>query len=181
MYINDELLELIDNNDLDRSEALLFAFAVTYDSQFNTLNSLISSGIITSETEPKYRINLCTHNIESGSIQLKVPLFVHNNKNDSFIEFIKQLGQNHMTSKGHKNNQKNYTIVTNDAETKSAFDNVIAAIKNNDGNVDKDKLIKVVTKYYEETELPLKLEKYLRTALFTDYITSDDLDISNMI
>ena len=46
MFINDELLELIDNNDLDKSEALLFAFAVTYDSQFNTLNSLISSGII---------------------------------------------------------------------------------------------------------------------------------------
>lgn len=181
MFINDELLKLIDNNNLDRSEALLFAFAVTYDKEFNTLNSLISSGIITSETEPKYRINLCNHDIEQGSIQLRVPMFVHNNKNDSFIEFIKELGKNHMTSKGHKNNQKNYTIVTNDAETKSAYDSVISAIKNNDGSVDKDKLIKVVTKYYEETELPLKLEKYLRTALFTDYITSDDLDISNMI
>lgn len=185
MFINKELVEYIEQQGLDVNEALFFCFAVEYDNPYNLMDVIHNSDLINAANEPIYRINLCEHDIENGKYKLKLPLFKSSNNdnvNNEFLNFITTLSKNNMTVRGHRNNQRDYAVITNDEATKLIFNQLISTIRNQyNGNIDIDKLVRKTVNYYETVDMPVKLDKFLSTFAYTYYISEDSQAKDKMI
>ena len=184
MFINKELVEYIEQQGLDVNEALFFCFAVEYDNPYNLMDVIHNSDLINAANEPIYRINLCEHDIENGKYKLKLPLFKSSNNdnvNNEFLNFITTLSKNNMTVRGHRNNQRDYAVITNDENTKTVFNQLVQTIKNQFNTFDMNKFIRKVVSYYESVEMPVKLDKFISTYGYSYYITEDSQAKDTMI
>lgn len=158
--ISNELLELIEQMP-DKSLALLFCLAVEYE----LLDVMIDSGVINSENEKYYRINLCQVN-EDGKLILRVPLFGKLVDNTSeFYLYIEKLIQRGMTLTGFGFNMQEYTVLTTDSETQDNFVRVKLSID----NFDVDRLVDVTVKYYQQTVKAKGLKSFLAKDAITAY------------
>ena len=180
MYINKQLLEEIKNNNVDVAEALFFAYAVEFQ-DYGLLDVIINSQIITDMNEPLYRINLCTHDVENGRLQLKYPLFVNSNTESFFLEYLSLLGKNGMKTRGHTNNEVQYAVLTNDMTTQSNFYKLSKSISEHTGTFDLQRLVDKTIDYYSNVQMPVKLDKFLSTYAYIAYTTEDDERKSRMI
>lgn len=181
MFINKELVDFIEKQGLDVSEALMFCFAVEYDKEYGLMDIIHNSDLIDATNEPIYRINLCDHDIENGKYKLKHSLFSNQTQSNEFLEFITLLSKNNMTARGHKNNQRDYAVITNDENTKTIFNQLAQTIKNQYQSFDIHKFVRKVVNYYETVEMPVKLDKFISTFGYSYYITDDNNVKDNMI
>lgn len=184
MFINKELVDYIEQQGLDVNEALFFCFAVEYDNPYNLMDVIHNSDLINAANEPIYRINLCEHDIENGKYKLKLPLFNFNDNkvNNEFLNFITLLSKNNLTVRGHRNNQRDYAVITNDENTKTIFNQLLNTIRNQyNGNVNIDRLVSKTVNYYESVDMPVKLDKFLSTFAYTYYIQEDSEAKDKMI
>lgn len=181
MSINKELVSFIEQQGLDVSEALMFCFAVEYDKEYGLMDVIHNSDLIDATNEPIYRINLCEHDIENGKYKLKHSLFSTAHNTSEFLEFITLLSKNNMTARGHKNNQRDYAVITNDENTKTVFNQLVQTIKNQFNTFDMNKFIRKVVSYYESVEMPVKLDKFISTYGYSYYITDDSQAKDTMI
>lgn len=159
MVLNPELLVQIEKDGLNKTEALLFCFALEY----NLDMSILQSKIMNEENEMFYRINLTDRDIESNNYKLKIPLFLSEDYSENFRWFIKELKSKGFTSNGHPNNQVKYSVIDTSESTKQAFNRFYYS------EIDLNKLVNCVVDYYSRTEMPVKLAKFFDTLASIEY------------
>lgn len=159
MNLNPELIAQIEEDGLNKTEALLYCFALHY----NLDMQVFMDKIIDEETEVFYRINLTDRDIESNTYKLKIPLFLSEDYTDKFLDLITALKQNGFTSNGHPNNQIKYSVIDTNDTTKHAFNRFY----HND--IDLTRLINCIVSYYSRTEMPVKLSKFFDTIASIEY------------
>ncbi len=159
MQINPELLTQIEEDGLNKTEALLFCFALHYELDM----SILQSKIIGEDNEMFYRINLTDRDIETNTYKLKIPVFLSEDYSDKFKELVKALKQRGFTSNGHPNNQCKYSVLDTSDMTKQAFERFYYS------DIDMNKLINCIVDYYARTEMPVKLVKFFDTIASIEY------------
>jgi len=158
MSINQELIDRINKDGLDMTEALLYCFAIEYKLDV----ARVTDTFVNIDNEMFYRINLTDRDIVSNTLKLKIPLF-SNTFNDKFSELIKELKSRGFTSNGHPNNQVKYSVINTSNEAKTAF----LSFYNED--TDFNRLVNCVVSYYERTEMPVKLDKFFNQLVGIEY------------
>lgn len=165
MKVNQKLIEEIEQSGLPIEEALLFCAAVEMQ-RYGTLDWLVAtSGIINTENEHKYRINLCNHDPETDSIKLRYPLFVTEQPDVNFKQFTEQLFARGVKYNGHVNTPLKYSILS--ATDEGAFLEFAGKI----GVLDLNKLVAVTVNYYANTEYAKKLTDFLKSIAPSMYST----------
>ena len=174
MKVNPQLIETIEQSGLPVEEALLFCAAVEMQ-RYGTLDWLVAtSGIITTENEHKYRINLCNHDPEMDSIKLRYPLFTGEQPDITFRQFTEQLYARGVKYNGHVNTPLNYSIVSADDE--GAFLEFVRKV----GKLDLNKLVAVTVNYYANVPFAKKLCDFLKGIAPSMYTTFEP-DKSGMV
>jgi len=165
MKLNQELLDWIEENRMEKIPALLFCFAAEYLGD-QGISYLIDNGLITSENEHKFRINLLMINYESDEPIAKIPLF-SSEGNADFRTFTALLGLRGFNSSGHPNNPMPYAVISTGGEAEDAFNNFVSSLGN---DFDMNRLLDAVNYYYENTTEKAKgIARYLQENALMDY------------
>lgn len=158
MQINPELIDQINKDGLDMTEALLYCFAIEYKLDV----ARVTDTFVDQDNEMFYRINLTDRDVISNTLSLKIPLFSPSNLGE-FGRFITALKARGFTSNGHPNNQVKYSVINTSNEAKTAF----LSFYNED--TDFNRLVNCVVSYYERTEMPVKLDKFFNQLVGMEY------------
>lgn len=158
MSINQELIDRINKDGLDMTEALLYCFAIEYKLDV----ARVTDTFVNIDNEMFYRINLTDRDIVSNTLKLKIPLF-SNTFNDKFSELIKELKSRGFTSNGHPNNQVKYSVINTSNESKTGFLSFYTE------DTDFNRLVNCIVSYYERTEMPVKLDKFFSQLVEMEY------------
>lgn len=168
MMINSEYLRLLNEfalTEREVSEGLFFGFLMSLKDKYPDLESYMLDGqdsVFPYEKFQMYSINLCKVNLETGKNELKVPLFGYS-ADGEYEKFIALLEENYIGSRGHVNNQKAFSIISEEAAKE--FYTLKAKINPFDIN----RLVQVTVDYYRNTEYAKKLAGYLAEIAIYDY------------
>lgn len=126
------------------------------------VNLLIDS-VTNKQFELTWRMILCDPNEDGYVLRPNIPYFWEEDNSvevkeekSTFKEFIDKLLKSGLSSKGHPNSPKNYTVISKNKEVKEEFEQLCYRKK-----IDLDKLVTVISHYYETTEYAKKLDKVL--------------------
>lgn len=158
MNINTDLLRQIEEDDLNKTEVLVFCFVHHFG-----LDAEVISLLINEDNEHFYRINYLDRDLETNNLTLKIPLFETESNNDDFSLLIKSLIEAGFTSTGHPNNQVKYSVLDKSLATRNAFNRFFSSDKN------LFKLKDCIMAYYARTDMPVKLEKFFDTIAEIEY------------
>jgi len=162
MNINSNYLQLLRDNEIDEAKGLFFGFLITHRKDFHSLQSyILDDHVLPYEEFMVLQINLCKVN-EKGERELKVPFYSHQSYGE-FDLFKSKLAEKYIGGKGHLNNKLEFIIFGPDDEKSYDF------VKSKIENFDIDKLVEVVSQYYETTRFASKLSKYLKESAIQDY------------
>lgn len=166
--INVEYLRLLKEfalTEREISEGLFFGLLMSLKDKFPDLESYILDGedsVFPYEKFQMYNINLCKVNLENGKNELKVPLFGYS-ADGEYEKFISLLEENYVGSRGHVNNQKGFSIITEEASKE------FYVLKAKLNPFDLNRLVQVTVDYYRNTEYAKKLAGYLAEIAIYDY------------
>ena len=124
---------------------------------------LSSDELTNDEVEGIFRIRLFS--LEEDGYTLKFPLLDSDyvSRFDDFWRML--LGPEYgLTTKGHRINLKNYTPLAKSEGVRRAFELLDERMR-----LDLDRMCRVISQYYRETEFAVGLEKYLREIAETEY------------
>lgn len=147
------------------TEGLFFGFLMSLKDKYPDLESYMLDGkhsVFPYEKFQIYNINLCKVDLETGKNELRFPFFGYSS-NGEYEIFISLLEENYVGSRGHVNNQKGYSILTEEAEKE--FYNLKSKLDPFDIN----RLVEVTVDYYRNTEFAKKLSGYLSETAIYDY------------
>ena len=169
MQINSQIIKIIKENNLNETESIFFCLAWNFKKYYPKAEDILfitlgdGSKLINLEQEENYRINFLK--LEDGELVLKYPLFVKDQVN-SFDLFVKKIADTRLiNSKGHVNNPQDYPVYDVSKETREAFNQL--------PELDLDKGVEVVIRYYETTKPAQKFSNYLSKGFIVDYKQSE--------
>lgn len=165
MILNPKILQVIRENNLNEKEAVLFCnlwwFKKYYPEAEQILFTTLGDGskVINLDNEEDYRINFLK--LEDGQLVCKYPLFIKEGIN-SFDTFVKKIADIRLiNSKGHVNNPQDYPVYDVSKSTREAFNEL--------PELDLDRAVEVVVRYYETTKPAQKFSNYLSKGFIVDY------------
>jgi hypothetical protein len=162
-YIN--LIKQFTSDERELSEALFFGFLMSLKDQFPDLENYMLEGeksVFPYEKFQVFQIALCETDVETKKTKLKVPL-IGFSKSGEFEKFIELLEDRYVTSRGHVNLTRDFSIF--DTADEEEFYNLKSKIKNFDIN----RLADVTATYYRTAEYATKLTAYLKITAYADY------------
>lgn len=169
MQLNPQILKLIKDLKLTEQEVVYFCLIFWFKKHYSKAEELLfvetanGNKVINLENEETYRINFLK--LEEGELVLKYPLFVKE-KTGAFKEFTTRLAETKLLgSRGHVNNNQDYTVYSINKETEEAFDSLPP--------VNIDTAVQVVLNYYESSKPAQKLSNYLKGSFIVDYQNYD--------
>lgn len=169
MQINSQIIKIIKENNLNETESMFFCLAWNFKKYYPKAEDILfvtlgdGSKLINLEQEENYRINFLK--LEDGELVLKYPLFVKEQVN-SFDLFVKKIADTRLiNSKGHVNLPQDYPVYDVSKETREAFNQL--------PELDLDKGVEVVIRYYETTKPAQKFSNYLSKGFIVDYQQSE--------
>lgn len=171
--INQEYLDLLKKEGLaktpsQRARGLFFGFLITFKEDFPELKDYLLDeeehrAIFPYEDFQLYQIKLCKTNADTLKMELKVPL-LGNVVEGEYETFLGALGYLNVNSRGHLNNQLEYSIFDKSTKIdKDAFNVAKAALGK---DFDLNKMAIVISNYYETTQYAMKLANYLNSQAF---------------
>lgn len=163
--LNPEIFKVIKENHLDEQESVFFCLMWWFKKHYPKAETLLFTEtrngikIINLEHEEKYRINFLR--LEENELVLRYPLFIKEQVN-SFDIFVKKIAETRLvTSRGHVNNPQDYPVYDVSKDTRDAFNQL--------PELDLDKAVEVVIRYYETTKPAQKFSNYLSKGFIVDY------------
>lgn len=152
MKLNPKLLEVSSKTGIRYPKVLKIAFAyAVYRECVELLAEYDISGEVDPDEEHKVRIHLA--DLKEGNYVLKFPLFIDEENDQRFDEFMKLLRKQQVGVNGHVNNLKKYAVLDKSQETKEAFRAYIPA------NEDLQLASKVFANFYRIMDFPKHISK----------------------
>lgn len=162
--LNPKIKEIIQQFNLDEKDSYFFCLMFWFKKYYPKADELLfttlkEKTVINLDNEEDYRINFLK--LEDGQWTLKYPLFIKESEND-FTLFTKKIADTRLiNSKGHVNNPQDYPVYDVSKDTRIAF-NLLPEL-------DLDKAVEVVIRYYETTKPAQKFSNYLSKGFIVDY------------
>lgn len=164
------------NNPKQEARGIHFGFLITYKEDYPALKDYLLNDdrrIFPYEEFQVYQINLCKTNAETLKIELKIPLF-GGDISGEFEQFLSLLSNYNITSKGHLNNQLDFSIFSGlSSDDKKALSEAkinINSYNKSNPSFDLNRAVIVTANYYETTKYATKLASYLGgTGFIQDY------------
>lgn len=164
LILNPQIIKIIKDNGLPETEAIFFCLTWWFKKYYPKAEDLLflnlgDKKVINLENEELYRVNFLK--LEEGELVLKYPLFIKEQVN-SFDLFVKKIAETRLiNSKGHVNCAQDYPVYDVSKDTREAFNQL--------PELDLDKAVEVVIRYYETTKPAQKFSNYLSKGFIVDY------------
>ena len=164
MVLNPQILKIIKENKLPETEVMFFCLTWWFKKVYPKAEDILflnlgDKKIINLENEEIYRVNFLKN--ENGELVLKYPLFIKEQVN-SFDLFVKKIADTRLIrSTGHVNNPQDYPVYDVSKDTREVFNQL--------PELDLDKAVEVVIRYYETTKPAQKFSNYLSKGFIVDY------------
>lgn len=165
MQISNEFRKKTEEHDLDYNKTLFFC--IVYQMLGDKGLSLITDTHLLSDEEiDKLRIIFFDKDYETNKQVIKKEfIYVPQQSNDVLVELRNKLLDKGFTSQGHPNNRVSGVIQFGN-ETEEGLNIFMNALQD---NIDIDVLVSAIDKYYESTEMPMRLGNYLSKSAIMDY------------
>lgn len=164
MQLNPQILKKIKEQGLPETEVMFFCLTWWFKKVYPKAEDILflnlgDKKLINLENEEIYRINFLKS--EDGELVLKYPLFIKEQVN-SFDTFVKKIAETRLiNSRGHCNLPQDYPVYDVSKDTREAFNQL--------PELDLDKAVEVVIRYYETTKPAQKFSNYLSKGFIVDY------------
>ena len=158
MNINSKFIDLCRQYNIPLNEGFIFGVLIEFKDQIPHLENFLQEiEFWPYEKWQPYQINLCETDADH-KLRLKVPLFSVTPTNDNYDKFSEEVVKRVGTTIRTKDSS--YSLFTKDGVERVSF---YALTERLGEPVDLNKLIEVVTSYYEETTMAKQLGNFLKS------------------